>query len=83
MKKIYKIQDRVGWKWMGRVIEGSVEEVFYEPTVKEIKGKLIKRKGCMDNPAYLVKSKSGNFALKLHSELLDLVQTKLEQRLKF
>ena len=59
----------VQWKWMGRFISGSVKEIYSNSVSKTIKGKLIKRHGSEENPAYLVESVSGNLALKLHSEL--------------
>jgi hypothetical protein len=59
----------VQWKWLGRVIRGSVEEIYLKPVSKIIKGKMIKRNGSEENPAYFVQSQAGNFALKLHSEL--------------
>ena len=68
MKKL-EIGDRVTWKWMGREIKGVVVEAHYAPIQKEIKGKLIKRNGSVEKPAYLVKSDAGNFALKLVTEL--------------
>jgi hypothetical protein len=67
--KPLKVDQPVFWMWLGRPIEGFVLEIYFEPTVREIKGKKIKRNGSPENPAYLVKSKAGNEALKLHSEL--------------
>ena len=69
MHKPFEVGQKVKWKWMGSDIEGVVEEVFFGPIEKEIKGKSIKRNGSVEKPAYLVKSKAGNFALKLHTEL--------------
>jgi hypothetical protein len=54
---------------MGRPIEGYVVEVFNEPVSRVIKGKTIKRNGSQEKPAYLVRSKAGNEALKLETEL--------------
>lgn len=65
----FKKGSRVQWKWMGRLIDGHVEEIFKESTTRVIKGKSIKRNGTPENPACLVKSEAGNFALKLESEL--------------
>jgi len=59
----------VRWKWMGGFVRGKVLEVYFEPTVKLIKGKEIKRNGTPEKPAYLVESEAGNLALKLHTEL--------------
>lgn len=67
--KSYKIGSKVKWKWVGGTVDGTVEEVFYGPIEKELKGKMIKRNGSVEKPAYLVKSEAGNFALKLHTEL--------------
>lgn len=61
--------DFVKWKWMGGVIEGVVEEVYHRPVSRQIKGKSIKRNGSKEKPAFLVKSKAGNFALKLITEI--------------
>lgn len=68
-KKNFKIGDAVQWKWMGNVIKGEVQEVHHVPVSKMIKNKNIKRNGSKENPAYLVKSKAGNLALKLKTEL--------------
>ncbi len=69
MKSKFKIGALVEWKWIGSIIEGVVEEVYFEPTLKTIKGKKIKRKGSPEKPAYLVRSEAGNIALKLETEL--------------
>lgn len=68
----YSVGEKIVWKWMGRQIFGEVLEVYFGPVEKEIKGKLIKRNGSVEKPAYLVLSQSGNQALKLHTELSDL-----------
>jgi hypothetical protein len=65
----FQVEQQVSWKWLGRKIFGSVQEVYCRPVVKEIKGKFIKRNGSEQKPAYLVKSVAGNLALKLESEL--------------
>ncbi len=63
------------WKWLGRLIDGQVEEIYDCPVVREIKGKRIKRNGSPAKPAYLVRSNAGNEALKLESELLKPVRS--------
>lgn len=68
--KSYKIGTKVRWKWFGGIVDGEVEEVYFGPVEKEIKGKKIKRNGSIEKPAYLVRSEAGNIALKLHTELL-------------
>ncbi len=65
----YKKNSRVQWMWLGRPIQGRVQQVYLEPVVREIKGKRIKRNGSPAKPAYLVKSDAGNLALKLETEL--------------
>lgn len=65
----FRKSSKVEWKWLGRPITGVVEEVFKSSITKTIKGKNITRHGTAENPAYLVKSDAGNFALKLESEL--------------
>ena len=67
--KNYLIGQKIIWKWMGRDILGEVVEFYFAPIELEIKGKLIKRNGSNEKPAYLVKSEAGNLALKLHTEL--------------
>lgn len=69
MSTIFKQGAKVKWKWLGSTIEGVVEECYFEPVVREIKGKRIKRNGSPEKPAYLVRSKAGNLALKLQTEL--------------
>ena len=68
----YSVGEKIVWKWMGRQIFGEVLEIHYGPIEKKIKGKLIKRNGSVEKPAYLVRSQSGNQALKLHTELSGL-----------
>jgi hypothetical protein len=65
----YAVEELVSWKWYQSKIHGKVIEVFFGPIEKNLKGSLIKRIGSLENPAYLVQSIKGNFALKLHSEL--------------
>jgi hypothetical protein len=67
--KPYKKNSKVSWKWAGGIVRGTIEEVYMGPVEKEIKGKIIKRNGSVEKPAYLVKSEAGNFALKLQTEL--------------
>lgn len=67
--KPFKVGSSVQWNWAGGVVHGKVEEVFFGPVEKEIKGSRIKRNGSDQKPAYLVRSESGNIALKLHTEL--------------
>ena len=69
MNQQFKTGSKVSWKWMGGIINGQIEEIYLEPTIKKIKGKNIKRNGSPEKPAYLVKSEAGNFALKLQTEL--------------
>ena len=66
---MFKVGDKVQWKWVGRAIIGVVKEVHHKPVAKIIKGKSIKRNGSKEKPAYLVESVAGNLALKLLSEL--------------
>lgn len=67
--KKFRVGAKIQWKWLGRQIDGTVNEVYLESVTKTIKGKSIKRNGSTENPAYLVQSSAGNLALKLHSEL--------------
>lgn len=65
----YSIGEHVCWKWYGGLIHGKVEEVYTSSVEIPIKDKLIKRNGSVEKPAYLVRSKAGNLAVKLHTEL--------------
>ncbi len=67
--KPYRVGAKIQWKWVGNPVLGTVEEVFFGPVERIIKGKNIKRNGSVEKPAYLVKSEAGNVALKLHTEL--------------
>ncbi len=81
MKTVFRKNSKVEWKWLGRKIQGVIEESFKESVTKTIKTKKITRHGTEGNPAYLVKSEAGNYALKLHSELAK-PQTKSSQSAK-
>lgn len=72
----FKKSAAVQWKWLGRTINGTVEDIFTDKVSKTIKGKKITRNGSLEKPAYLVKSDVGNLALKLETELLSPVKTK-------
>ncbi|MNL19537.1 hypothetical protein D3C87_1407440 [compost metagenome] len=65
----FKKNAKVEWTYLGRVIQGTVEDVFHESVTKTIKDKKITRHGSKEKPAYLVKSEAGNIALKLESEI--------------
>ena len=69
MKAKFRVGAKVQWQWLGRPIAGKVEEIHFEPVVRVIKGKRIKRNGSAEKPAYLVRSDAGNLALKLETEL--------------
>lgn len=69
MTKKFRKGSKVQWKYLGRPVNGVVEEVFHETVTRVIKGKTITRHGSPETPAYLVRSESGNIALKLLSEL--------------
>jgi hypothetical protein len=75
MSSKFSIGAKVQWQWLGRPILGVVEEIFFEPVTKSIKGKNIKRNGSKENPAYLFKSDAGNIALKLGAELQSRKET--------
>ncbi len=75
-KNVYKKSAKVQWKWLGRQIFGTVEEIYLESITKTIKGKKITRHGTEECPAYLVRSGAGNVALKLQTELVKNVAPK-------
>lgn len=76
----FKKGSKVQWKWAGGIVEGVVEEVFKDTIIKTIKGKKITRHGSPEKPAYLVRSTSGNIALKLITELTARKSSKLSSR---
>lgn len=65
----FKVGSKVQRKWVGRAIDGAVEEIFTTSVTRTIKGSKIVRHGSPEKPAYLVKSVAGNLALKLETEL--------------
>jgi hypothetical protein len=71
----FKTGQKVSWKWAGREIEGTVEEMFTSKVSRKIKSATITRNATKENPAYLVKSRAGNLALKLESELTKVAKT--------
>jgi Hypervirulence associated proteins TUDOR domain len=73
MTKPYSIGLRVCWKWQYAKPNGIIEEVFFEPASREIKGTTVKRNGSPDKPAYLIKQDNGNYVLKLHSEISEYI----------
>lgn len=80
MKKklaVYSVETEVQWKWMGSLVRGHIKEIYTTPVSKLIKGKNIKRNGSLENPAFLVLSTAGNYALKLGSELQNVEQGKV------
>ena len=72
----FKVGDKVSWKWLGRAIEGVVEDVFTAKVTRKIKTATITRNATAENPAYLVKSSAGNLALKLATELTKVTAAK-------
>ncbi len=65
----FKKSSKVSWRWLGRSIEGTVEQAFEKSVSRTIKGKKITRHSSKEKPAYLVRSAAGNLALKLEFEL--------------
>jgi hypothetical protein len=66
---MYHKNSKVRWQWLGKNIDGVVEEVFTTKVTRTIKSKKITRNASAENPAYLVRSEAGNLALKLETEL--------------
>ena len=71
----FKKSQKIIWTWLGKNINGTVEDIYHESVTKTIKGKKITRHGSEEKPAYLVKSESGNLALKLETELKETKST--------
>ena len=66
---LMNVNDAVAWKWRNGVAEGIVAQIFPERTEITSKGKRVVRQGTPDNPALVIKHKSGNQVLKLQSEV--------------
>ncbi len=64
-----KTGDHVAWQWGNGLAQGIIKSVHHEPTTITSKGKTVKRNGTADNPAIVIKHKSGNDVLKLASEI--------------
>ncbi len=64
-----KISDTVAWTWGNGLAQGVITEIRTERTEIMSKGKKIVRNGTADNPALIIKHKSGNPILKLQSEV--------------
>jgi len=64
-----KPNDRVAWRWLNGIAQGTIKSVHYEPVTILSKGKAIKRNGSAENPAIIITHKSGNDVLKLASEV--------------
>ena len=69
MAVIPKTGDWVVWQWFGSIAQGEVINVVAERSEIESAGKRIVRNGTPDNPAVIIRHKSGNNVLKLASEL--------------
>ncbi len=54
---------------MGRVVKGSIKQIYFKPVAKTFRGTEFRRNGSKEKPAYLIKSEAGSEILKLHSEL--------------
>lgn len=63
------IHDSVAWQWGNGLAEGTITEIRPERTEITSNGKKIARNGTPDNPALIIKHKSGNPVLKLQSEV--------------
>ena len=61
--------DKVHWNYANGKAAGVIEEIFFEPVEKTIKGSKIKRNASKEEPAYLVKQEDGDKVLKSKSEL--------------
>jgi hypothetical protein len=64
-----KTGDYVVWKWAGGYAEGKIVSIHAERAEIVSKGKKIVRNGNNENPALIIKHKSGNSVIKLLSEI--------------
>ncbi len=64
-----KVNDIVAWTLGTGLAEGVVLKISPERTEIISKGKVIVRNGTPDNPALVIKHKSGNNVIKLQSEV--------------
>ncbi|WP_117191797.1 hypervirulence associated TUDOR domain-containing protein [Rhizobium terrae] len=68
MQKI-SIGNEVEWTWGRGKARGKVAQKFTSDVERRIKGKVIKRKASVDEPACLVNQEGDRWALKSRSEL--------------
>jgi hypothetical protein len=61
--------DEVGWAWGAGLATGIIESTHPERTEIISNGSRVVRNGNPNNPAVIVRHKSGNQVLKLSSEL--------------
>ncbi len=69
MSNAFHTNTEVEWEWGNGTGSGYVREIFRERVTRTLQGHEVTRKGCKDNPAYLVEQNDGAKVLKLHSEL--------------
>lgn len=63
------IGDHVAWRWAQGLAEGVVEQISHERVEISSNGKKIVRNGTPENPALLIRHKSGNPVIKRQSEV--------------
>lgn len=67
--QMYKVGDKVKWKWGSGFGEGSIVERFTDDVTRTIDGTEVTRNATCDTPAYLIEQDDGAGVLKSHSEL--------------
>lgn len=69
MKKQFREDDQVKWKWGTGYGHGVVQSRFAKKVTRKIDGAGVTRNGSDEDPAYYVRLEQGNNVLKLGSEL--------------
>ncbi|WFL76258.1 DUF2945 domain-containing protein [Altererythrobacter arenosus] len=65
----FQTNQYVKWSWGNGEGCGQISERFEREVTRTLEGSEVTRKGCADNPAYLIKQDDGAEVLKLGSEL--------------
>ena len=71
MAKVFKVGDKVKWRWGDGWGRGIVQERFTDDVSCDIEGTEVKRQASEDTPAYKIEQDDGSEVLKSHSEIDD------------
>lgn len=63
------VGDKVAWRWLSGIAQGTIIEIHRQRTEIVSKGKVITRNGTADDPALIIRHTSGTPVLKLAHEV--------------